>query len=528
MTNANWAKLAEHLGALSVQRKKMLAAVVCLLLGLAILVAGSWFIDTNELHLYGILNDQIGYITVARNLVTKGTLQSNTIVPSTLWQRATNDLLYMPGHPAAIALSYRLFGIGAFQSIIPSLVSYLVAMLAIFLIGTRCYSSMVGLVASLLFALFPPVLFFAYTAMAELTFLAAFTAAVCACLYLPDRFRPWLGPFCLAVPFLFRETAALVAPALGFYFWLDGRSKPAWRTFVFVVLSVVLLGALFRSDFSAGRPSLLTAHIFGDLNAVYYDALAQQAVSHPRWQDWVRVLPARATRNLKFLFFASEAAPWEGGSNYVLIAAIAFVGLIAVLRADKLAYSFSAFSIIAGTALVVLYAVSDFRGMRYLLFTYALNVVVIASLLVRIGSKVCARRLPLVVAASASVVAMAVLSLGVVRGMSNWFTKGDVIDRKYETILETIGHDDTRMLVTPPQMSVRYRYYHFPVDWAFLPHNLPTLKLLAARFDIGTLVLDNTHQLLQEPSTLAGLGFYKDRDLTIDGVHYVVYKRPAR
>src|ERR1700720_718051 len=102
--------------ALPCGRKTALGAVLCLLLGMMILAGGSSFVDTSEPHLSGSLNDQIAYINVARSLQAKGALQSYTILPSTLWQKTTNDLLYMPGHPAAIALSYSLFGIGAFQS----------------------------------------------------------------------------------------------------------------------------------------------------------------------------------------------------------------------------------------------------------------------------------------------------------------------------------------------------------------------------------------------------------------------------
>jgi hypothetical protein len=119
------------------------------------------------------------------------------------------------------------------------------------------------------------------------------------------------------------------------------------------------------------------------------------------------------------------------------------------------------------------------------------------------------------------------VSLVSVRSMFTFFVDQDVIDQRYANVLETVGHDNTRMLVTPFDLSVRYRYYHFPVPWAFLPYNQPTLELLAARFDIGTLILNDNHPLLQNPAALAGLGFYKERVLTIDKANYVVYKRPA-
>lgn len=510
-------------------RKMALGAAVCLLLGMAILVAGSCIVDTHEPHLVGALNDQMAYTNTARSLVAKGTLQSNTILPATLWQKTTSDVLYMPGHPAAIAVSYKVFGIGPFQSILPSLVSYLIAMLAIYLIGARCYSPVVGLVASLLFALFPPALFFTYTAMAELTLVAAFTSAVCACVYLPHRLRPWLGPFCLAVPFLFRESAALMALPLGLYFWLERRDQLAWRSLVFVALSVVLMGALYRSDFSAGRPSLLKANIFGDrdTHAVYDDASAQQAVSNPSWRDWIRVIPARTMGNLKSLFSIGVDAPWVKGGNYTLMAAIALVGLVAFVRRDKFAWSLSALNLITGTVLVMLFSVRGYLAIRYLLFAHALNVVVVASVLVRVSARLDVRRLILVGAASIFGASLSVFSLVGVKNIYAFFAAGDEIDRRHATAVESIGHDDSRMLVTPYQLSVRYRYDHFPVVFALAPYNLHTLELLAARFDIGTLILNENHPLLQNPAALARLGFYREQLLSVNEVNYIVYKRPA-
>ncbi|MGZ8842356.1 MAG: ArnT family glycosyltransferase [Pyrinomonadaceae bacterium] len=656
-----------HARALSAGRKMILGAVVCLLLGMTILLLGSRLVDTREPHLRGALNDQVAYTITARSLLTKGTLQSNTVLPSTLWQQTTRDLLYMPGHPAAIAVSYKLFGVGAFQSIIPSLLSYLIAMLAIYLIGARLYSPGAGLVAGVLFALFPPVLFFAYTAMAELTFLAAFSAAVCACIFLPHRLRPWLGPFCLTVPFLFRETAAFVALPLGLYFWLDRRDKLAWRSLVFVTLSIVLLSALYRSDFSAKRPSVLKANVFGDWHSVYDDAPAQQAISNPNWRDWMRVLPGHMVHNLAALFFNRDFVPWAAAGNYVLMLSMVLVGLMALFRGDKLAWSLSALNIIAVSAAVTLVGVSGYRGVRYLMFTYALSVVVIAPPLIKATSRVGARRMVVVVAASAAAAALSLLTVGVVRNiykslddrhlinrgqiavieimgyalaagiiglfiiwrrrkrrradalplterppvsalirqsypaltviagtalvtlscvfdypsmgylllayafslvwiawllakvvtriaserlsltiavgvsavalllfslsvvknMYTFFADQDVVDSRSAAALETVGHDNARMLVTPFDISIRYRYDHFPVPWAFAPYNQPTLQLLVSRFDVGTLILPDDHLLLQNPAALAGLGFYQERVLTIDKANYVVYKRSA-
>lgn len=650
-------------------RKLMSGAAVSATLGVVILAAGSRLVNTNELHFWGALNDQIGYVTVARNMLTNGTVQGDSILPSTLWQKKSRYVLYMPGHSATIALSYRLFGVGALQSIIPNLVSFLIAIMAVYFVGARIYSPASGLVASLLFALFPPALFFAYTAMAELTFVAAFMVGVAVCLYLPDRLRPWLGPFCIAFPFLFRETAALIVIPLGLYFWLEGRKRPSWRPWIFVALSVLMLIVIFRMDFSAGRPSLLKANVFGDWHAVYDDATAQQAAADTTLRDWLQVLPTRTARNIESVFSTPEYAPWASTANYTLLALMLLVGLIAVRRGDRFAWSLTVLNVVAASAAFVIVGISGYRGARHLMFTYALNVIVISPRIIKIFSQPTQIKQSTKIAAVACPIAalLAIFSLGVVkdfyrffadqtlmdrnrirllitilygvtavsglavlvivgrrkrwrlgmehapllsklrssplfrnlsasiiivafgllvlateinyrgrrfllfayslaavvmvwliskilsrislggplmtgaltcvllcggtvlsvRAMFTYFTNQDGIDQTYALALESIGHDDTRMLVTPFDLSVRYRYSHFPVSWAFLPYDLPTLELLAARFDIGTMVLKDDHPLLQNPASLSALGFYKDRELRIGESKFDVYKRPA-
>jgi hypothetical protein len=190
--------------------------------------------------------------------------------------------------------------------------------------------------------------------------------------------------------------------------------------------------------------------------------------------------------------------------------------------------TYPALTVIAGTALVVLSCGSNYPSMGYLLLAYAFSFVWIAWLLAKVVTCIASERLSLTVAVGVSVVALLLSSLGVVKNMYTFFADQDVVDSRCAAALESVGHDNARMLVTPFDISIRYRYDHFPVRWAFAPHNQPTLELLAARFDLGTLILPDDHPLLQNPAALARLGFYKERVLTIEKANYVVYKRPAQ
>lgn len=127
---------------------------VCLM-AIAVLLFCSQFIKIDRLIIYDHLNDQNGYIATARNFVNSGILSSNTIYPSTLWQDTTKSYVYMPGFHLTLAVSYYLFGFGVFQSLLPNLLSFMLASACTFLIGAKIYNRRVGFLSSSLFIFFP-------------------------------------------------------------------------------------------------------------------------------------------------------------------------------------------------------------------------------------------------------------------------------------------------------------------------------------------------------------------------------------
>jgi len=74
------------------------------------------------------LNDQVGYISVARHWLDQGTLNSSIIYPSLLRQTTRRNSLYMPGFYAELAFAYRELGYSALTSRVPALVSLVVAL----------------------------------------------------------------------------------------------------------------------------------------------------------------------------------------------------------------------------------------------------------------------------------------------------------------------------------------------------------------------------------------------------------------
>ncbi|MGC2198419.1 MAG: hypothetical protein WA628_27355, partial [Terriglobales bacterium] len=88
---------------------------LCVLIGIALVAIGSQFdwdrLPVDELSL--TLNDQVGYISVARHWLDEGRLDSAIIYPSLLRQPARRNSLYMPGFYAELAFVYRWFGYSA-------------------------------------------------------------------------------------------------------------------------------------------------------------------------------------------------------------------------------------------------------------------------------------------------------------------------------------------------------------------------------------------------------------------------------
>ena len=159
-------------------------------LGVAFLLALLVLVDTDHVlttALGGSSNDQVGYISVARNLAESGKLESSLVYPSVLHQKTTSNALYVPGHYYALALSFWLLGYSPLSAFAPSLLGYLVASCALFIAVRRLYDPTTASLATLIFMTFPAHLIYSGMAMAELTLLAACMLCFAVFVYVPRR-----------------------------------------------------------------------------------------------------------------------------------------------------------------------------------------------------------------------------------------------------------------------------------------------------------------------------------------------------
>ncbi len=460
------------------------------------------------------LNDQVGYVTSARWFAETGELRSHVVCPAFL--EVENWRLYMPGHYVELAATFLAFGYGPFQARLPSLAAYVLGAVLVQLLARRLYGRRAAGLAALAFLLFPPVLSYAFTAMSEASFLAAGLFALTAFWFLPRPARWFALPLLLVLPFLFRETGALlVLPAAACALWPRSERDP--RGFWITGLgSVLALGLVYAWQTSTGKQSPPLSWIStGKPN--YADATLEERLPELGASEWAAAFAGNFTSNVRTLlerltgeFFSSWEPLFTG-----TILALGFVTLVVGLRRFRRdPFPLAAGCVFAGTLLFLLLFHKSYEhvAIRHILFTYPLSVIALSGPLAPWLRKKPARlRYGLLALALA-------LSFVGVRGMSKRF----VVDAPpaITAELEALGHDDTKLLVAPPQIAMDYALKHYPVRLSFVPDNAATLELLQHAHDIGTLILRQSdtdvpggYKLL--PNELLQHGFRLDRMFTL-------------
>lgn len=471
---------------------------VCLM-AIAVLLICSQFIKIDRLIIYDHLNDQGGYISVARNFLDQGILSSNTIYPSTLWQNTTKNYLYMPGFYLILAASYHLFGFGVFQSLLPNLVSFILASACTFLIGTKIYNRRVGFLSALIFIFFPANMIYACTAMSEMTLIFASTLAFCIFVYLPDRLKPFISPFLLILPFIFRETGALLSIPMALIILFSNKRQNIMAAIGFFLAALVLLSFIFESDISPGLLPMRKANIFDPRpETLYTDAVAQEAISSPTIQDYIVAVSKKVMQNSRSLIGSAFSLRLSSDIYPILPILSIYIILIAMLSAimygicKKEIYPLASGALVLTMLLLILscYYI-DYSGLRVLLFTWPLSAIFFASFYERyVLSCASSRYLPKPqLPRFFPITIMIFMSFLSIYLVSNKFRLFEYMLDKNITFLEQIGPDNKKVIVAPSKLYQGYGYKHYPVKWSFIPANKQTLDLLASKFDIGTVVL---------------------------------------
>ena len=514
---------------LAVSLVAILAACVCL----------RWM-GIDQIHVNGA-NDQSGYIAAARSLAETGHITGHKIYPSFLLQHASKSVFYMPGFYVCLAGSYKLFGFGVFQSLLPSLIGFVIAAICTCLIARRFYGRRVGWLAAGLFIFFPANLFYACTAMSEMTVTATAAMALCAFVYLSPRARLFIGPILAVIPFLFRDTNAFIVVPMAVLVWAD-RSQVShrWlRAALFLMASVLVLSIVNFSPIVAGRPSFIKAAIFNDSpSAAFSDAYALRNVGTTA-ADWARALTDQFFINGRlclasmFSKFGDHPMPsllifWMP----MLLLAIPIGLAWGVYQRDALAVACALLMLCAFCFIFAFNGMREKKALRLVMFGIPLIAVVAARVSLGLASWLDERlrrskgstesrafRLASVVPLCAACFAFPAVYSAVID-----FREWDGFDAAFTSILESLHHDDKTLLVGPPGLCQPYVFKHYPLFYSFVPTNAATFDLLRARYTIGTAILESGSALT--PQDLAKAGLKLHHRIIYAGATVTVYQRP--
>ena len=494
------------------------------------LIAGSRFVERDRLYVNGvqrILNDQVGYISVGRNLAERGRMDSDVVYPSTLAQRFSRNSLYMPGHYWALAAVFKAAGYSVWNSFLPSLCGYAASALLLFFIAGRAYGESAGYLAASLFLFFPLNLTFAFTAMAEMDLMAAVLGAFALFLALPARLRPWCGPLLLVPALLFRETsAALAAPMAALVFFESKADRR--KTAAFAVLSCAVVGLVMASPAAAGRPSLWAANILfrGGQAEVYTDAFAVLN-ARPAAVDWAAAIARNILANLRSLlssphFGVNKTHPAEYIQFLFILSGIPLGAFRWRRRQDAFALGVGAMVLLLLVLDLAFYVVWSFRGVKSLLICQPFVAALWAASILSLPRL---RRAPgwlpdLAVAAAAVVGGACFYADFRVEKPIN-----DAADRD-TAFVESIVAGDRGLLVSPWWLTLDYVNKHPGVPWSFVPENRETWDLLDRRYPIGTVILPAGPPAVSFDGMAARLGLTPAGERTYRGVPFEVYRRP--
>lgn len=443
------------------------------------------------------LNDQVGYITTARWLADTGELRSQLIYPTFIKDfDKENWRPYMPGHYWALAASYLLFGDGPLQWRLPNLVSFLVISVCVFLSGRLLYGATAGFVAAFLFMVFSANVYYAFTAMSDPTFIAVSMLAFTIFLHLK---RPLLWmPLLLAPPFLFRELAALLVIPMLLVRWSRAHAKRVAPFLVSTLCSAAVLWLLNAWQIAAGKQS--PAHPFVWLRAGinYNDPVLDASIPPFGGSEYLLATLANLGRNLELL---SIRLSWSVGRSWEL--SVEQVQLVLILislawgisrrRSDLFPLGAGLLGAAVFTLMMLFHVSYGSVVFRHLLFTVPFSAIATASAAISVAAPWAARLrargrggIVRLAGIAAVLLALGIGHVGVVAMAKDLTTETEPIATQ---LLERLDIDPDKLLVSPPWIALDYVQKHYPVRWCFVPANEESLRLVAAHYEIGTLIV---------------------------------------
>lgn len=477
-------------------------------------------------------NDQVGYLTTARWLAETGELRSHLIYPPHV--REPSWRFYMPGQYYVLAAGHLLFGKGPIAWRLPAMLCFVLSAVGVFLIGRRFYGRFPGAVAALLFMTFPPNIVFAFTAMPQLPFTAANVTAFCIFSYLPAPWRLLLVPILLTAPFLFRETGAFLVIPMALVL-LDAGGRREWlKLLAATICSVLLLYALLTWQTATGKGSLQM-----DGSQFNYANAFPPPAPPLTMSRWIHSLYENLSRNITVLERHASRPNYVVGPTIFMCA----LALLAIVRGvgwhpprirDALAFGSAMLFASIFAVTTIFYTWALYRGLRTILFTFPFLALSVAPSLVSFLEGLTRRiqtRFPWPVTV--------VPTLFLV-GIALWISYSGCLQlaRRITPIhgiraverMESLGIDESGVLIAPLDLSLDYVLRHYPLRWSFIPSNDETFKLVAEKYPVRTVILpswdlEEGGRVSERALNDAGLVHIREFQHVNPDVTYVLFQR---
>jgi hypothetical protein len=478
-------------------------------------------------------NDQVGYLTTARWLADTGELRSHLIYPAHV--REPMWRLYMPGQYYVLAAGHLLFGDGPIAWRLPAMLCFVLSAVAVFLIGRRFHGRSSGVIAALLFMAFPPITAFAFTAMPQLPFTAANVTAFCVFSYIPARWRVLLVPILLTGPFLFQETGSFLVIPMALVSLGAGGKREWGRVLAATGCSVLYLYALLHWQFATGKGVIQM-----DGSGFNYANAFPPPEPPTTMSRYVQLLYDNLWSNIAALE-QHASRPAQVFGPFMVMCGLA---LLAILRGvkwsppgirDALALGSALLFVTMVSVVTVFYTWALYRGLRTLLFTFPFLAVSAAPSLVSFLER-WTRRVETRFSRPITFVPTW-LFMGTVLWIAYWGNQE--LARRIRPIqgiraverMESLGIDESGVLVAPADLSLNYVLRHYPIRWSFIPGNDETFKLLAEKHRVQTVILfswdlEEGGRLSERTLNDAGLVRIREFQHVDPEVTYVLFQRP--
>lgn len=464
-------------------------------------------------------NDQINYLTTARNLFEYGRLDSSLIYIGTLNQQFTKNTFYMPGYPQALAISYRLLGYGTIESQLPNMVAYILGCLLVFQLTKEHFGHKAAWFSVLLFIIFPLNLYFAFIVMMEMFFVTVSLLAFYLFTHIREGQRWLLGPFLVAAAFLVRETGALLVVPMALYIvWPDIRQS--WKEgTAFIAVTILLLVILYISPVASGRISLF----YNFAGLPLYDDISENPIS---WTipNLIRLLFHRIITNIRLL---SKLLPEEIFYLSLVLISIPFSFVVAKFdkKSSRPAVAIIGFVVTSFAVLFTFYEITSFRGVRSMMFTMPFTMIMIGTTLAQLTDRLPQKTAYLPLVAELILLAVFVNQNLFILDVYKLSMRELNFEEESVPFIERLEHDDRRVLVAPLHLAINYASSHFPVKLAFVPVSQRGFEVLMSKFDVGTIILPVYIERDQvSVKDLEVMGFYLESVREFSETKYYILK----